>query len=384
MRRYSHSIIKNYVFILGFVFLLSACKNEPSKEEKTVTTQKTEEVAKVNYIYWNVKAILPDGKQLDVKAFDGEGNPLDIKAVQDPDQDVFLDVKAFVGNEKFPVKMLLTDEQFAPVSVVTDEGNTYDLKAITPEGEQLEVKGIRRFGNIVIMKAITKKGKYISLKAISSDGKQNDIKGIKINRGEREMTLKGVAINAHVKAMRPAANEEKLKMYKQTEANKKIKYKTDFKRVVWNVNAITTDNNYLAVKAIDPEGNMYDVIATQDSEQHSFLNIKTFVDGYELPVKIMQSEEAYTPVSAISKNGVIYAIKAITKDNTQLDVKGVSRSGRIVNIKAIGANGELFDVKAIAPDKKINHVKGIKIFDREVELKVQGHPVYAHVKALNQ
>ena len=40
--------------------------------------------------------------------------------------------------------------------------------------------------------------------------------------------------------------------------------------------------------------------------------------------------------------------------------------------------------KAFAPDGKLNQVKGIKIFDREVEMNVQGHPVYAHLKAINQ
>lgn len=384
MKNSNHSLISStgyYLFILGFIFLVTACKNEPSKEKTSDT--KTEEIVKVNYIYWNVKAILPDGKNLDVKAFDSEGKSFDIMAVQDSDQDIFLDVKAIVGDEKLPVKMLVSDEQFAPVAVVTNNGNTYDLKAITAEGEKLDIKGIRRYGNIVIMKAMTKKGKYFEVKAISPDGQQNDVKGIKINRAEREMTLKGVSVHAHVKAMHPAANEKDFKMFKKSKTNKKRIDNTDFKRIVWNVKAITADGKNMDVKAIDPEGNMFDVIATQDSEQHSFLNIKTFVEGYELPVKIMQSEDQYAPVSAINTNGIIYEIKAIAND-VQYDIKGVSRSGNIINVKAVNENGEFLDVKAFAPDKKINHVKGIKIFDREVELKVQGHPVYAHLKALNQ
>ena len=373
--------ISYYLFIFGFIFLLTACKDEPKKEETSKT--ETEEVVKVNYIYWDVKAIQKDGKSLDVKAFDSEGKSFDIKAVQDSDQDVFLDVKAFSGDEKLPVKMLISKEQFAPVAVISNEGNTYDLKAITAEGEKLDIKGIRRFGNIIIMKAIDAKGKYIGVKAISPDGKKNDIKGIKVNRGEREMSLKGVGVNAHVKAMHHAANEEKFRMYKKSEINKKRKYKTDFERVVWNINAVTPDDKKLAVKAIDAEGNMFDVIATQDSEQHSFMNIKAFVDKYELPVKIMQSDDEYAPVSAIGTNGTIYEVKAITDDNKQLDIKGISRSGRIINIKAITENGEFLDVKVFGPGGKINFVHGIKIFDREVEMKVQGQPVYAHVKALH-
>ena len=354
-----------------------ACKEKTNKVE-------TEEIIKVNHIYWNVKAVYPDGKSLDVKAFDSEGQSYDIMAIQDSDQEIFLDVKATLGDEKLPVKMIVSNEQFAPVAAITNEGNTYDLKAITAEGEKLDVKGIRRFGNIVIMKAITEKGKYLGVKAISPDGQQNDIKGIKINRGEREMTLKGVSIHAHVKAMHPAANEDKLKMFKKSQTNKKRIDKTNFERISWNLKVITADGNNLDVKAIDDKGNQFDVSATQDSKQYSFMNIKAFVENYELAVKIMDSPDDYAPIKAIGKDGTIYDIKALTEDNVQLDVKGVSRSGRIINVKAINEKGDFYDVKAIAPDGKSNQVKGIKIFDRKVEMKVQGHPVYAHLKAIIQ
>ncbi len=280
--------------------------------------------------------------------------------------------------------MLMSDEQFAPVAAITNEGNTYNVKAITAEGEKLDVKGIRRFGNIVIIKAITKKGKYIGVKAISPDGQKNDIKGIKVNRGDREMTLKGVGVHAHIKATHTAVNEDKFKMFKKSETNKKRKYKTDFERISWNIKAVTADGKKLDVKAINAEGKQFDVQATQDSEQHSFMNIKAFVGKYELAVKIMDSQDKYAPIKAIGTDGIIYEIKAITEDNVKLDVKGISRSGNIINVKAINENGEFYDVKAFAPDGKFNNVNGIKIFDRKVEMKVSDHPVHAHLKALNQ
>ncbi|MFD2562318.1 DUF7486 family protein [Aquimarina rubra] len=385
MKNTNHLVIRSisyHLFILGFLCLVTACNNSPSEDKTSIP--ETEEIVKVNNIYWNVKAILPDGKSLDVKAFDEEGKSFDIKAIENSDQNSFLDVKAIGDSEELPVKLLLNDEQFAPVAAISDEGNTYEIKAITKEGEKLDIKGIRRFGNIVIMKGITKEGKYIGLQAISPDGKQNDIKGIKVNRGEREMTLKGVAVHAHVKAMHPAANEAEFKMFKKSEINKKRKYTTDFKRIIWNIKAVTTDGKNLDVKAFDADGNTFDVKATQDSEQHSFMNIKAFVEGFELPVKIMQSSDAHAPVTAIGKDGTIYEIKALTEDAIKLDIKGVSRSGNIINVKAINQNGEFYGVKAFAPDGKLNQVKGIKIFDREVEMKVQGQPVYAHLKAINQ
>ena len=383
MKNSDHSFISTIgynLFILGFLFLLTACKNSSSKDKKSKT--ETEEIVKVNDIYWNVKAIHPDGKSLDVKAFDKDGKSFDIKAIQDSDQDIFLDVKAIVDGKELPVKMLESENQFVPVAAINNEGIKYYIKAITAEGEKLDVKGVARFGNIVIMKAITKKGDFYGVKAISPAGQLNDIKGIKIARGDREMSLKGIGIHAHVKAMHPAANEDDFKI--PTKQKKKAKYKTDFERIIWNIKAVTADGKNLDVKAFDAEGNKFDVKATQDSKQHSFMNIKALVDGAELPVKIMQSSDEYAPISAIGKNGSIYEIKALTDDNVKLDIKGISRSGNIINVKAINENGEIYGVKAFAPDGKLNQVKGIKIFNTKVEMKVQGHPVYAHLKAINQ
>ena len=196
------------------------------------------------------------------------------------------------------------------------------------------------------------------------------------------MSLKGVGIHAHVKAMHPAANEDDFKIPRKN--TKRVEYITDFKRIIWNIKAVTAEGKNLDVKAIDTAGNRFDVKATQDSRQHSFMNIKAFVEGAELPVKIMQSEDEYAPIKAIGIDGTIYDIKALTDDNVKLDVKGVSRSGNIINVKAINENGEFLGVKAFAPDGKLNQVKGIKIFDREVEMNVRDHPVYAHLKAINQ
>jgi hypothetical protein len=383
MKTSSHSFIRtigHYLFLSGFLFLLTACNNDP-KKGKTSQTE-TEEIVKVNDVYWNVKAIHPDGKSLDVKAFDKEGKSFDIKAIQNSDQDSFLDVKAIVNGEQLPVKMLESENQFVPVAAIDNEGVKYYIKAITAEGEKLDVKGVARFGNIVIMKAITKKGDFYGVKAISPAGELNDIKGIKIARGEREMALKGIGIHAHVKAMHPAANEDDFKM--PIKKKKKTEYKSDFERIIWNIKAVTADGKNLDVKAFDAEGNKFDVKATQDSKQHSFMNIKAIVEGVELPVKIMESSDEYAPIKAIGRNGTIYQIKAITDDDVKLDVKGISRSGNIINVKAINENGEFYGVKAFAPDGKLNQVKGIKIFDRKVEMNVQGHPVYAHLKAINQ
>jgi hypothetical protein len=368
------------LFILGILFLFTACNNRASKDKTTNT--ETEDIVKFEDIYWNVKAIHPDGHSLDIKFFNSSGKSFDVKAIQNSDQDNLLDVKGFMDGEILPVKILESKNQFTPVVVITNEGTPYKLQAITKEGETLDVIGVARFDNIVIMKALTKKGKFYGVKAISPTGELNDVKGIKINPQDREMTLKGHDIYAHVKAMHQSDNEDNFKMPKKN-ITKGI-YTNNFERIIWNIKAVTADGRNLDVKAFDAEGNKFDVKATQDSKEHSFMNIKAFVDGVELPVKIMQSTDEYAPIKAIGTDGTIYDVKAVTEDNVKLDVKGISRSGNIIHVKAINENGEFLAVKAFSPDGKLNAVKGIKIFEREVEMKVQGNPVYAHLKAITQ
>lgn len=370
------------LFIIGFLILVTACNSGDSKEKTIEVKTETEEIKKFDNIYWNVKVIQPDGKSLAVKAFDNMGKSFDIKAVQNSNQDNLLDVKAVLGDVKLPVKMLVNKNQFAPVAAISNDGKTYKLKAISADGE-LDVIGVARFGNVVIMKALNNKGKFYGVKAISPTGQMNDVKGIKINYQDREMTLKGQSVYAHVKAMHPSDNEDKFKMPKKNKKKPKI-YKSGFERVIWNIKAVTPEGKNLAIKAFDKEGNRFDVKATQDSEQHSFLNIKAFVNKDELPVKILESPEGeeFAPIKAIGRDGTIFDIKALSENNVKLDVKGISRSGIIIHVKAINENNEFYAVKAFAPDGKLNQVKGIKIFDRTVEMNLRGNSVYAHLKAI--
>lgn len=379
---YFSKMAYHYLFYLGFIFLFTACNNSAS--EKKSEKAETEKIVKKPSIIWNVKAIQPDGTSLDIKARDKEGKLFDIKAIQDSDQDSFMNVKAFVGDKELPVKVLVSDDQFSPVKAIDRGGISYDIKAITADGEVLDVKGTVRAGNIIVLKAINKEGEFYAVKAISPEGKQNDVKGIKINIKDKEMSLNGFSIHAHVKAMHPATGEDDFKIAKKSKKKSKKKKKSDFKRVIWNVKAVTPEGKNLDVKAFDAEGNPFDVKATQDSKQHSFMNIKAFVNGHELPIKILVSKEPNSPVVAIGRDGIIYEIKAIAEDGTKQNVQGISRDGNIIHVKAITATGDHYGVKAFAPDGKLNDVKGIKIFERTTELKIGGNPVYAHLKAISQ
>ncbi len=154
--------------------------------------------------------------------------------------------------------------------------------------------------------------------------------------------------------------------------------------VIWHVKAIHPDGKLLDVKAIGEDGTIYDVKAIQDTNQNSILDIKAFVKGKRLPVKVLVSEDKYMPVKAIDVDGTIIDIKALTADGEILDVKGISQSGNIINIKAINKEGEFYSVKAISPKGWLNDIKGVKISKDPVEVVINGVEVYAHIKALTQ
>ncbi len=150
---------------------------------------------------WHIKAIHPEGRTLDVKALDADGNIFDIKAIQDAGQRQLMDVKALMEGKKAPVKILVSDEAYAPVKALGEDGTIYDIKALTPEGQRLDVKGVKRSGNITDIKAISKTGDFYGIKAISPDGMLNDVKGVKMMEGDQEAVINGVKVHAHIKAL---------------------------------------------------------------------------------------------------------------------------------------------------------------------------------------
>ena len=154
--------------------------------------------------------------------------------------------------------------------------------------------------------------------------------------------------------------------------------------IIWHIKAIHPDGRFIDVKALDTEGNIYDVKAIQDSEQRQLMDIKAFVGGERLPIKLLVSDDQYAPVKAIGDDGTLYDIKALTPGGDILDVKGVNGSGNIINIKAINKEGEFYGIKAISPDGQLNDVKGVKMSKEKVELLVSGVEVHAHIKALPQ
>lgn len=155
--------------------------------------------------------------------------------------------------------------------------------------------------------------------------------------------------------------------------------------VIWHVKAYRPDAMLLRVKAIDKEGNIYDIKAIQDSDDTSVLNVKAIVNGERLPVKLLtKTDEPYYPVKAIAPDGTILDVKAFNEDGSILDVKGVSRSGNVIHIRAIAKDKTRYNVIAVSPFGVVNSVKGVKMLDQDVETVINGITVFAHIKAMQQ
>ncbi|WP_298497654.1 hypothetical protein [uncultured Algibacter sp.] len=167
-------------------------------------------------------------------------------------------------------------------------------------------------------------------------------------------------------------------------SQKRKAHKEEFEDVIWHVKAFRPDLKFLKIKAIDKKGNIYDVKAIQNSKQTSLLDVKAFVRGKKLPIKMLVDKRKYYPVKAIDELGNLLDIKAITEDGKHLPVKGVSQSGNIVHIRAIYENKIFYDVIAISPDGKTNAVKGIKMNSAIAETTISGIEVYAHIKSIPQ
>lgn len=153
---------------------------------------------------WHVKAVHPEGRLLDVKAIDPQGKLHAVKAFEADGNLHLLDIKALVDGRRLPVKILVSNDKYAPVKAIGEDGAILAIKALTPEGEKLDVKGVSRSGSIIHIKAIGPQGVFYGVKAISPEGRMYDVKGIKMFKERVETKVNGVEVEAHIKALPPA------------------------------------------------------------------------------------------------------------------------------------------------------------------------------------
>ena len=153
---------------------------------------------------------------------------------------------------------------------------------------------------------------------------------------------------------------------------------------VWHIKAIHPEGRILDVKATDNEGNIHSVKAIAQNQDPHMMDVKAYVNGSILSVKMLVSPDERIPVKAIGEDGTIYDIKAITATGEKLDVKGLrsERDGNIIQLKAFTADGNKYGIKAISPGGNLMDVKGIKFGEEDVEMKLNGVEVYAHIKAI--
>ena len=58
--------------------------------------------------------------------------------------------------------------------------------------------------------------------------------------------------------------------------------------------------------------------------------------------------------------------------------------GNLIEVRALDKAERQYDVISISPQKGVNHVKGLKMFNDEVEAVIHGIKIFAHVKSLKQ
>lgn len=179
--------------------------------------------------------------------------------------------------------------------------------------------------------------------------------------------------------------------YAQIDADKRselIKPETTIaENMFWHVKAFRPDAQILKVKAIDNDGNIYDVKAIQPFEtSSSVLNVKAIVKDQRLPIKIIlpKENEKYFPLVAITDDGKLLRIVAINDEGNYLEVRGHSKSGNIIHISAITKDALGYNILALSPFGEVNSVVGMKMLDTTEEAVINGVSIFAHVKAIKQ
>ncbi|MBK7695405.1 MAG: hypothetical protein IPI30_14095 [Saprospiraceae bacterium] len=90
---------------------------------------------------WHVKAVHPDGKLIDIKAIDENGRIYDVKALAENGNGHIMDIKAFVGSTKLPVKILASTDRYAPLKAIGLDGKSTMSKRLQRTKKSWMLKG---------------------------------------------------------------------------------------------------------------------------------------------------------------------------------------------------------------------------------------------------
>ncbi len=76
--------------------------------------------------------------------------------------------------------------------------------------------------------------------------------------------------------------------------------------VLWDVKAYLPEAKLIKIKAIDKDGNIYDVKAIQSFDDTNMLDVKAIVNEERLPIKlIVKDNDVYYPLKAIGMDTIL-------------------------------------------------------------------------------
>lgn len=150
----------------------------------------------------------------------------------------------------------------------------------------------------------------------------------------------------------------------------------------WPIKAIDNNGNFMDIKAFSDDGEVMDLMALRADEGNHFFDVKAIRDNEPIAVKMVISNDFYVPIKAVTPDGIIYDVKALDKNGKKLDVKGVARTGSTIKVAVIDENEKFLPVKALSPEGQTRDVFGVKFKDDNVEMEIGGVKILAHIKAL--
>ena len=179
---------------IGPTKVIAHVKALPTTEVKTAETS------------WVMKATGNDGSLLDIVAINKKGREYKVMAFSAGGSFTMLNVKAEIGRDLVPVKLIRKDEGIRMIAV-DYYGRQFPLKAKVAEGTYYDITGGEDCGKTIDIRAASDNGVEYLVNAISPEGDMYDIKGIKLKDTEKEGYLQGleglIIYYAHVKALPP-------------------------------------------------------------------------------------------------------------------------------------------------------------------------------------
>lgn len=287
---------------------------------------------------WPVFAV-EKNKEYPIEAVFEDGTTLPVNAVIKEGDDHFMDVKVIRDGEALPIKLIVSNDYYVPVKAILPDGKLVDIKANSTKFGLLDLKGVSRDGNTVVIAAITTEEDFLKVKAISPDGKsEREVRGIKFLASNEEMKIGDVKIQAHVKAI-PVVDAKGIDSRWSVKAMNidgedmelvAVNVKGREFPVVAKMKGMTPC--VLDVRATSSSLDIY-VKLVKEGDRSYLIGIDDYYRKYEVKAKDKNGE--YYEVIGLEKVGNLITIQAELPDGTLLPVKAVSSKDHFFDVKGI-------------------------------------------------